>query len=230
VSEEIIVIQNGHLFPNNDVWLLAAASMGVSITRSALKSPKLNQITPQYIRPFIGAVLPGNNPNVAWWFQNPFRLNAQEEIANVISNNLATGTERQTTIALLSDTPNVDPVPMGDFFTSRFTSTSTATANAWTTIPITFEQQIPVGNYDVWQAEVTSANIQAFRFVFDNQYYRPGWLGTAALGNRQPDQFYQGVLGKWGRFRTVSLPRLQVLCNAADASFEGYLRYIKVGS
>lgn len=230
VSDDILFIQNNHLFPTHDMYMVAAATMGPAITRSALKSPKLNQITPQYLRPPILSATPLTNPNVAWWFQDPFKLNGQEEISNVISNNAGAGTDRETTIVLLRDTPSIEPVPQGDYFVSRFTSTAVATANAWTTVAVTFEQQIPIGTYEVWQAEMQSANIQAFRIIFDNQYYRPGFLGLTALSNRNPDQFYQGVLGAWGRFKTFSLPRFQVLCNAADASFEGYIRYLKVGS
>lgn len=229
LADDILYIQNNHFLPQNDMFLLAAATLGASVTRSSLKSPKLNQITPQYIRPHIRAALPPANPNVSQWFKTPFKLNGQEEIANSVTNDLGAATERENTIILLSTQAQTDDPPQGDSFVARFTSTTAATANAWSSISATYDQQIPVGTYKVQWAELQSTNIIAFRTIFDNQYWRPGFLGISALGNRLPDWYYRGELGTWGLFRTTSLPRWQVLCNAADAAFEGYVKFIRTG-
>lgn len=223
LTDDIMYIQNGHFLPQQDMYLLGAFAASATLSRSRIKTPKLLQISPEYIRPINVGVLPANNSNMPMWYVDPPKLSGIEEIVNEATSGVAMGTERYTSLLWMSDKPNPDPVPAGDQYTVRFTSTSTAVVNTWTSIAVTFEQQVISGRYAVALCELQATNIIAFRMIFDQQYWRPGMIGINALGNRLPYDWYKFNLGVWGFFKTISLPRFQVLCNAANTAFEGYL-------
>jgi len=112
----------------------------------------------------------------------------------------------------------------------RWTVTATAVANAWTLIsPVTYEQQLPFGKYSVLDSEHNSTNAIAHRLTFDQQYERPGMLSFATGLGRTPYRISYGAFGELGRFHTTNLPRVEVLCNAADTAHEGYIHCVKVG-
>lgn len=226
VADGIIPITNNHFIPNIPMNLLFAAGTSLTNLRMRLNFPKARQISPKYIRPASLGILFAANPNVMPLMDQPFRLNAQEEVALEATN--ATGTtERVTAVIGIGDRPT--PIPAGDLYTARFTSTTTAVANAWTLLTALYEQNFLAGTYAVTMVEIFSTNILAFRAIFDQQFFRPGFVGTSVATNRLPYQFSTRDLGVWGIFRTVTLPRFEVLCNAADASFEGYIEMIRLG-
>ncbi len=225
LSDDILIIQNSNFLLQKDMQLLFAAAMSVSISRARLNSPSMRQIAPKYIRPVIAAVIPGNNPNVDFDNLNPFTLKGLEEITCEFTHTNV-GAERGTTIIGIAD--RIVPPPSGSVYPLRVTSVGPAVANSWTTIALTFEQSLPAGTYAVIGGEMFSATGIAFRLIFDEQVERPGFLMHSALTQRSAFETYEWPFGVWGRFRTTNLPRCQVLCNAADAVFEGYLHCVKV--
>jgi hypothetical protein len=74
-----------------------------------------------------------------------------------------------------------------------------------------------------------SANGHAFRFSFKGGSYRPGWLMKTALSQRDHDRARFGGLGVWGTFEHLTPPSVDVLCNGADASFQGVLDVVYLG-
>lgn len=227
VSDDVLFIQNNNFMAQQDMQLLFAAAMSVTISRARLNSPSMRLVAPKYIRPVIAALAPGSNPNVDYDTENPFILRGLEEITAEVTHANAMA-ERVTVLMGIAD--RVTPIPRGPIYPLRVTSTTAAVASTWTTISLTFENQLPQGVYAVVGAEMQSATLQAFRFIFDNQYWRPGFFGLTALTGRNNLESYQGIFGEWGRFRTTNLPRCQVLATAADVSYEGYINVVRVGN
>lgn len=225
LSDDVLFIQNNNFLLQQDMSLLFAAAMSVTINRVRLNSPTMRLVAPKYIRPHIAAVIPGSNPNVDFEYNAPFILKGLEEITAEFTHGNAMA-ERGTVLIGVAD--RVTPVPAGPVWPLRVTSTTAAVANAWTTIALTFETQLPAGTYSVIGSEMQSTNAIAHRYIFDNQYYRPGFLSLSALSGRNAFETYEYPFGEWGRFRTTNLPRCQVLCNGADAAHEGYLFVVKL--
>lgn len=225
ISDGIMVIQNGHLLPQYDMLLHYAAGSGPNTDRIRIVSPSNRQITLPFIRPFNGAALPATDPNVADYRSNPFKIEGLEELAIETTTN-AVGPSRITVLVGIGDP--LTPVPRGNVFTMRGTSTTAAVANAWTQATVTWADSLPQGDYLCVGAHVFSTNQLGSRLTFENQYLRPGGQGVTALGNRSHYMFDKGGLGQWGRFRSVRMPNLEVLANAADASHEIYMDLVRV--
>jgi len=227
LADQIIPIQNDHFLPPRDYNVVAAYVASATLSRARLNSPKIRQTNPLYVRPINVGTLPATDANILMLFDNPYLLRGEEEIALEATSAIAMGTERFTGLIWLMD--RHDPAPSGDVHNVRITSTTAAVANVWSDLTATFESQLPAGRYAIVGCEHQSTNGLAIRIIVDDQYLRPGWLSITALANRLPYEFYRRLFGTWGHFRTTSLPRFQVLANAADAVHEVYLSVVRVG-
>lgn len=228
LSDQIIQIQNNHFILPRDMKLYYALAMSATLNRSRFNSPSLRQLAPTYIDPISITTLPPTDPNVSDWRANPLTLRGQEEIQNEATSDIAMGTERYTCVMGLGD--RIEPAPIGDIITLRATSTTAAVVNVWTPVSLTWTNFLPVGTYCVIGARHVSTNGQAFRLTFDDQWMRPGGLSFATLGLRSHDMFRKGGLGRWGLFRTISLPRAEVLCNVADAVHTFYVDVVRIAA
>lgn len=224
LTDNIVQIQNGHFLPPADMSILWASTYGASVTRAKFSSPKIRQINTAYIRPMNANVTPVNNQNIMLLNPGQLTVRGLEELAVLVSDS-AGGVKQTVCTALLA---NRIPVPAGDVFNFRVTGTTTVTANAWTAVPLTFEVTPPAGTYAVIGGELASTTCQAFRLIFDGMYFRPGLPGINANTSRLLWETMYGEFGVWGYFRNVNLPRMEVLCNAADTSQEGYLQCVRV--
>lgn len=223
LTDDIFVISTAtsHYLMDKDVAVLAAWAGSATLQRVRLASATLRQISQPYIRPVNVGVLPATDPNVANWLTNPFKLPMNEDVGVEATSDIAMGNERVTVLLWVTD--GLDSLPPGEIIATRFTSTTAATANAWTTLAITLENQFPPGDYYLVMSEHYSTNGIAHRWIVPNQYYRPGGLSFATVGLRTALPFYQYEYGAWGRFKNTTVPRFQVLCNGADATHVGYM-------
>lgn len=227
LQDDILAIQNNHFLPQVDLSVVKLWVASATLSRVKLNSPKIRQINPTFIRPINVGTLPANNPNYSHFDGSQLVVKAQEELQMLATSGIAMGTERFTGLVWLST--GINPIPTGDIYTCRFTSTGTAGANAWTTISYTMDTILPQGLYSMVSSELQSTNALAHRWIFSNQYWRPGGLSLTSLGNRSDFDLYDFEQGEYGRFATFDLPRLQVLCNGADAAHEGYFTVVRVG-
>lgn len=231
LTDDIMLIQNNHFVPSKDMKIMAAYASSATLSRTRLNSPRIRQFAQSYIRPINVATLPAANPNIAFYFDAPIIIKAQEELQVEATSGIAMGTERFLCLLWLMDAtlPGPIPAPQSDVYTIRITSTTAAVANSWTTISASYETQLPQGTYAVTNIEYQATNAMAIRAIFDGQFYRPGSLGTQALANRTSTWLSMSQMGVWGQFNTVTLPRLQVLNNSTDASHEIYMECSRVG-
>lgn len=110
-------------------------------------------------------------------------------------------------------------VPAGPVTTVSGTATITLVANSWAAGGITFDQNLPVGDYSVVGMKVVCADAWAARLIFPaGQGMRPGCMtGETVSGYEYQDQARHGKLGEWGRFHSVNVPQLEVLGHTAGA-------------
>lgn len=226
ITDLIIPVQNNHFLFQQDMYVQLGVSISATMQRAKLNAADLRQVTNPYLVPVNQAALPANNPNMADYRLNPLKLSKLEEVGL-----LQTGTsagEDAYGVLFVSPSPTIDAVPAGQTFSFRFTSTTAAVKAVWTALSATFQDTLPGGNYGVVGFEIQSTNMIAGRMILPNQMYRPGALGITSLANRGHEAFYKGRLGLWGRFTSTYLPVFEVLCNAADASFEGYIEIVRL--
>lgn len=226
VPDGILVIQNAHFQPQQDMYVLWAKHNGVTQTRARFNSATLRQVSPVFIRPIDAALLPATLTRPANWVRNPLRIRGLEEII-VESTNSAAGPNNVTTSAGLSTSPIVT-IPSGDVWSMRGTATTTAGVDTWTLCAMTWADTIPAGDYIAVGLNAAGATMKAARLIFENQYWRPGCVAGASEAVIQDEIFRNGGLGTWGAFTGNRMPNVEVLCNAADTAQTIYLDFIKV--
>lgn len=225
LADGIITLSNNHFLPTEPLYVLAMYASGLTLQNAYLTSPKIRQINPTYIRPINGALLPANNENLCILKPNTLMVNGQEEMQMFAT---CTGAgEHVYGLFWLAD--QKDPIPPGDVYNITFSGSTAVTASVWSQEPVTFTTALPTGRYAMIWSELQCTTGIAHRWTFDNQFFRPGMPCMASLGSRMPYDLYQGIFGKMGEFVTYSLPRLEVLCNAADAAFTGYAQVVRMG-
>lgn len=227
VTDDILTIQNSHFVLGAPMQLIAAMAMSATLSRCKLASPSMRQIASPFIRPINVAAIPANNPNIWLLDHNPFTIPPFEEIQAQLTSAVAM-TEPAAVLIWLANM--IEPYPIGNIIPLRWTSTTAAVANAWTSVTVTFADTLPSGIYTAVQSEHFSTNARAHRWIFSNQLYRPGCVSQAANSSRTPYAVGMGQFGVMGRFRSNDLPRAQVLVNGTDASHEGYLSVLRTGN
>jgi len=210
---------NGHALLPDNFMLTAAQAMGASLLRARLDSGQLRVLGQPYLHPVIAAAVPGSNPNTVWYFRAPFQLPQREEIAAQLTNNAGAPENETVGIWLHKSFDSWGPQ---NIWIVRATSTTATVANKWTNIgQPTMETALPVGTYTLLWWDAQSTNGQFLRWVFPpTSRLRPGMGMLTSIQNRQNNEVYQGVLGAAGQFVNDVLPFMEVLANAADASFE----------
>lgn len=220
-------IQNSHFLPQQD-WLMRYISvMHAVILNARIVTPSLRLITTPRIHQLTTSAAPATNPMLADYRNTPLRLKGLEEVVLDITNSAVTS-GRATGVAGM-DTGNYTPAPQGQVYTLRGTSSTTAVANAWTQITMTWADTLPTGMYSCIGGMHASANGQAFRLVFENQTDRAGALSQATENLQTHEMFLFGGLGEWGKFHSYRMPNVEVLANGADASHVVLIDVVKIG-
>lgn len=225
LNDDVLYRQNSHFVPDVDCDLMAAYASAVTLTAARLNNPKTRQITPAYLVPIGTTLLPITRPQVVDYRMRPFRLRAQEEIVWEATDSAA-GPNNLYLINWLGF--GNSPAPNGDIYGLRGTSTTAAVASTWTTVDVAWQNTLPAGEYSVIGASYTATNAVAFSLIFYDQFWRPGGLGKAAAGIAEWEPQLWGGLGEWGRFTTITLPRLRVLNDSTDNAHTFILNCVRL--
>lgn len=225
LNDQILSIRNSRFVLPIPMDLLWVWNGSASVTRSRLVGPMFRSVVLPYIIPLDLSVTPPDLPNVMDLRFNPVRLRQNEEYTVEHSQGGAGAENAYAVIALGVSTV---PAPRGNVYTLLATGTTTVTAGAWTDCTLTWDQQLPDGEYACVGGHAQSTTGVAWRIILDNQTWRPGGLCLTALTNRAPDFQYGSQTGDWGHFVISSLPRFQILCNAADTVQNLFLQCVKV--
>ncbi len=209
-----------------DMYVYAAAAMSATINRARINCPTFRLITLPQIRPVITGAAPTDFSVMQLYLDQPLRIPANEEISIEGTSDVGAGGETMTSVLFVG--PSLEPLPPGDIWTMRATSTTAATSGAWSTIAYTLSDNLPPGEYALVGSEHISTNAIAHRWIVPNQFYRPGNLSNTALSRRSNWQFTNRQMGTYGRFLNTVLPQCQVLCGGADATHTLFLQLVRV--
>lgn len=215
-------------YPQQDMKLLFAAGFGTNITNWRLSTPILRGISTQSIRPFNIATPFGSNFAVAQYERYPIPLKRLNSLDFQATN--ADAADQAATLIAGLQVLGGQGLPSGERRTVRWTGTTTAVANTWTTVVPTLPESLPDGTYAVCGLQAFGATMYAARVIFQgaSNQYRPGVPTVQTIGQRAPYEleFLNGY--EWGRFIQSSTPNFEVLCTAGDTAQTFLMDIIKV--
>lgn len=226
LQDDVLQIRSNRHTPYENMYLVAAYTGAVTLLRTRINSPNTRKVAPSMIVPVNAALLPPTNPNVADYRNNPFLFKRDEGIVYE-STDSAAGPNNHYIVSWLST--GLEQAPAGDVYTVRGTSTTAAVASTWTTVTVTWDQDLTEGLYAVIGGMYIATNAVAFQLIFEQQTYRPGGLGGASAGIRPPAWQLYGGLGKWGQFRSLNPPGVRVLNDGTDNSHTFFLNVVRIG-
>lgn len=227
VADTLMLVQNSHFVPQFDQQLLWAYYGAAGATRARFVAPSFRQVTTPWIRPINIGIVPLDDPNVADYRANPLRLKALEEFQ--LSGSQTTGGAAVVVGIAGISKGGIVPAPMGDVYTLRGTAATTLVAGAWTGLTMTWQDTLPAGLYACIGASAFGATLLAVRFIFEDQWERPGVLGSSLLTSAGHPMFMKGGLGVLGRFNANRFPNVEALANAADTAQEIYMDFVRIG-
>lgn len=226
VVDDILAISNNHFLPQNDLDIIFGASCASNLLRTRIVSPTNRQITLPFLRPIVDGTAFPANPDLPDYSDFPFRIRGLEELA-VESTASAAGP--QDNFVLLGLQQTYEPVPRGNIFTMRGTSVTASADSVWTSLAVTWADTLPEGSYMCVGGEVIGVTEIAFRFIFENQVWRPGGPATVLESSGGWRKLRKGALGVWGRFKPTRMPIVQILNSAAAVAVHTvYLDLIRV--
>lgn len=228
-------VTNGHQVLPEDRWLIAAYASGLGLTQMRINPPQLREVAPVQIRPLSKALLPPNDPNVCDFRRRPVRIRANQEIQILTTTDATAGPNVEYTLLWFSDGNFSVNTGIGEYII-RATGAATLVAGVWTFVTLTYQDQLPPGQYEIIGAEYFGTTAVAARLVFvGNQIWKPGFMGSADPGNRLWEAFYgpsQGIdgmgMGSYGVFSNIYLPSVECLANAADTVQTFFFRVRKL--
>jgi hypothetical protein len=205
--------------------LLGAMAVGATMVDARITSPSLRTVIEHTISPLNADAEPLSPPSYVDMFENPIELVVSEQLTAKTAET-ATGAVQQTVLAWLGDGP-VTPVK-AKFYTIKATSSATLTAYTWTNVPITFDQTLPAGRYQIIGMRAMSAGMIAARLVFPGYPWRPGVIGNDALTDIEASRFRFGNAGVFGEFTHDSPPTVDCLSVSADTSQTFWFDLVKI--
>lgn len=226
IDDDVLQDQNGGFFSNMALKFWGAFLFGADCQYGQVQTPALNCFGYNNLNQII-ANTAGNNTNADLLIRDdmPLDLKAREliEIYGLQDSGAA---QDITAVALLA---NHSPSPAsGQIITIRGTSTTTATADAWSTLSTTWDVNLPAGQYICVGGRVEGANGYAWRINAQDCEFRPGGLMMSDVALLDNPKMRFGRLGQWCRFDNNLMPKIQVLCSAGTAAFTVYLDIIKI--
>lgn len=210
-------IQNNNLVVDSKVnQLMAAFAYGPNCSRAQLQEPVLQ--VPGYpdIRR-IGQSVPTDaiKPAVEELLDSPFGLKPTEQLS-FYTINAGGSAEQEYGLVWLAD--QVPQPTKGKIFTLKLTGSTTLTANAWSSVPLSFEDNLPAGNYALVGARAESAGCIAFRMGAAGFAYRPGGIGSQAVKSVEWPLQRFGGLGTWFTFANTVQLVADFLSSSGDTS------------
>lgn len=204
--------------------IIGIYALGATIARAQLRSPSMLNYWYYEISGLDLSAEP-SSPQIFHDLRfTPLQL-APTEALNAQIAEAAAGAEREIVLVWFSDGP-ITPVE-ADVRTLRFTASATLTANAWTNVQLTADQQMPAGEYEIVGMRAEAAGCIAARLVFRDNPYRPGVAGVDAQSDIQFPGFRRGGMGSFGRFFHDALPSVDFLSISADTAEVVYLDLIQ---
>lgn len=220
LASEFETISNNGVVIADLPLVIGATAYSAHLSRAQFRAPSLQ--SPDY--PLLNAIMvarPSSSIEQRWadWRSGPLSVKPGEQLLAYEQH--STATEHVYVLALLADKV---PAPVAQpFRTVRLTGTTTLVADAWTPCTLTFDDQLPFGNYDVIGARFESASGIGYRLGVPGLGYRPGGPGLLDAVTPDKEMFRAGGLGVWFTFKSTQTITADVLGTAADTAQTLYL-------
>lgn len=231
VPDSTVTINGNHIYvPDKyNQLILAAAIVGGSsaFTEARAQSPSLREMFYPAITPLIqGSNFSGADP-VTDYRYNPIQLVTNEGLDHY-SDGGGNGSTAQNPYGLHWLADGAIQEAKGNMLTMRATAAITNASNTWVNGALTFDQTLPVGDYDVvgMRAEGTGLIAARLNFIGASAVTRPGCIGVANGQTVIDDLFRFGNMGVWGTFNSITPPSVDCLGDSGSAQVF-YLDLIK---
>lgn len=192
----------------------AALSAQTGPKFAQIQSPSLRQLANQDIEPVAAALVFANPNQIQWHGDNPRALDGNEAITAAIE---ATGGAAAGNYALAWLGDGAVKPTQGKIFSMRATGAAALAAGTWVNTPVTFDDTLPAGSYQVVGLRAEGANLVAARLVFVGGAYRPGVPGETSSATAFWGAFRNGRAGVLGEFDINQPPTIDCL-GATDTS------------
>lgn len=196
--------------PSGVANLLAEAALADTGTGALaqVQSPSLRQLANQDVQPVgTGAVFAGT-PAFQFHGSSPRVLRSAESLNFAISATQAAAAADYG-LVWLGDGPLAKTT--GNIFTVHGTGSAKLAAGAWVNTPITFDDTLPAGTYNVVGFRAASPNMVAARLVLVGAAFRPGVIAVSTVGARDFPDFRMGRIGSFGSFDVNQPPTVECL-------------------
>ncbi len=213
VRDDSIIIPSN---PRELNRVLSVLAFSAHIQRAQFQPPSMRNLGGYEIKPTTQAFSVSNAVTARHDFgDNPLLLRTGEELpAYMIHTNAAP--EEGFIVGVLAD--ELPAMKKAKYYTVRLTGATTLAPAAWTQVPLTFDQGLPAGDYEVVGARVESGTAVAFRFIQSNDITRPGgFCCTTAQAGDFPEQ-RSGRRGTWFKFNYLTPPTLEIVATSADTA------------
>lgn len=222
LEDETMTIEGDDVQVTDLNKVLAVAGHGLALTQLRLNSPSLRAMYPFYVTPFEIGTDFGNPQKVVDLRATPLELVTEEDLNAELETS---GASRPVVGLVMGD---ASPAPAsGKIFTLRARGTKTLTPYIWDNVPITFDVDLPAGDYDVVGLRAISATAELARLVFKGESFRPGVLASNSEEVLENPMFRNGQMGVIGSFKHNVRPSIEVMARAADTAEIFYLDLIK---
>lgn len=203
--------------PNELPFMIGNAALisSTSPVQAQIQSPSLRQIANIDVEPVALGLVFGDPAELNYHPEIAIPLRGDESI-NFLANTNPASAALHYGLVWFADGPQ-QPVG-GDIFSVRATTSVTAVANAWVNGTLTFNQDLPVGTYDVVGMRCRIDGLVAARLNFIGGAWRPGVPGAVAIDDKIGEQFRMGRSGIFGTFHTNTPPSLEILAAAGAVS------------
>lgn len=235
VNDQVLTPSGGDglVIPGDYNAVHAVAALGSDLTRAKLVAPSLD------VKRINFEIIPHERGADSFTLAapkimrpiGPVVLDPGEVLtAQAAEDNAAA--DRSTVLVWLKKPGELPQMPAGDVRIVRWTGATALTANVWTDVPVTLDQDLPAGEYALVGIFARSATAQAVRAIIPGQIVRPG-VPAIAAASEAAARFHNPLALRdfggyeMGRFTNRQIPTLQFLATAADAAQDGEFYVIK---
>jgi len=192
-------------------YLLGEGAL-ISITspvRAQVQSPSLRQVANIDVCPVGFGVTFATDDKVSLHNESPIPMRADEAVNFLVNSAPGAGAELHYGLVWFGDGPQQKV--NGNIYPVRTVTTPTLNTTQWVNSPLTFEQDLPVGNYDIVGMCAFGTGLIAVRLNFVGGAWRPGVPASVAINEHISPHFRAGRMGVMGTFHTNTPPTVDCL-------------------
>ena len=225
--DPVFVTNNSRVRTINPRRLIAAQAIVVDGLQAKLDYPSAYQLFRPSIYPIDTDVTAPNLPAIDYYGDTGFLLPGGEDIGVLVSR---AGAAAGNVYGYLWTAERFVAAPKGGIRSLRATAAVVTTAAGVPNFgPITLDQQLPNGRYQVVGMALEGANTVAGRLIFPGQAERPGVPSNISAASHIQPLFRKGYSGVFGNFLNTNLPQLEVVGSGVTSTQTLYLDIVQLG-